>query len=470
MVEVVRSSSASGLTPRDYHIEALERLMALPYDTLPAASRARGLARLELLLSDAFVQLANDQAQGRLQPATLLPSRPNPGLAADLRKALQQVFAGAPPGAVIEAFTPHDPGYLGMRAALARYLRLAANGVPPLIAAGPALVKGDSGPRVEALVARLQSTGDIAATPVPDVFGLEVAEALERYQARHGLHVDAIAGPATLAVLNMPAAHWIDTLRVNMERRRELPAELPPTRLLVNIANFRATFFTGGDPQSSEKVIVGTSYQKTPEISSRIAYLVLNPNWDVPASIASKEILPAARSNPEYFSRHDYEVLQGWGTDVKRVDPMSVDWKTVSAARLPYHFREPAGPDNPLGRVKFMFSNSHDVYMHDTPARALFDASQRTFSHGCIRIDNAMRLAAALLRADGQPDPGLLLIQAVDQGANRHVELNHPIPIYIVYMTAWAQDLDTVEFRPDVYNRDAGLLAALDAAPGSFHE
>lgn len=468
MVEVIRASRASGLRPADYHLAALERLLDVSPASLPAPRRARDLARFELLLSDALLRLANDEAQGRLDPDTFRASRPSPKLEPELQDALRQVFAGAPPGPVIEGFAPQDTSYRGMRAALARYRRFAASGEPRSIAGGPALVEGDSGPRVEALVRRLQRAGDMADSYTPDVFGPEVAAALRRYQARHGLRVDAVAGAVTLATLNKPAAYWVDRLRVNMERRRELGSPLPPTRLMVNIADFRATLFVGGKPQLAERVIVGKSYQETPEISSRIAYLVVNPSWEVPASIARKEILAAARKNPDYFSRHDYEVLQGWGNGEKRVKPESVDWKSLSAANLPFHFRQPAGPDNSLGRVKFMFTNSHDVYMHDTPARSLFDAAQRTFSHGCIRVDNAMRLAAALLRADGYQDPGLFLIRAADEGDNRIIELRRPIPIYIMYMTAWAKDLNTIEFRPDVYGRDARVLAALDAAPQSF--
>ena len=470
MMEALRVSRADGLNPRDYHLETLEQLMAVPYAGLPAAGRVQRLATLELLLSDAFLRLANDEAEGRLNPETRRTSKPPPKLEAALREALQKVFAGAAPGPVIEDFAPQDQGYRGMREALARYRLLAASGEPPPVTAGPALGEGDRGPRVEALVRRLQSAGDMAAGATPDVFDSGVAAALRHYQARHGLRSDAVAGPATLASLNKPAAYWIDKLRVNMERRRELPSVLAPTRLMVNIADFHTTFFMEDKPQLTEKVIVGKSYQKTPEFSSRIGYLVVNPNWDVPSSIARNEILPAAREDSGYFSRHDYQVLEGWGAGEKRVNPNSVDWKSLSAARLPYHFRQLDGPDNPLGRVKFIFSNLHDVYMHDTPARGLFNADRRAFSHGCIRVDNAMRLAAELLRADGRENPGLLLIQAVDEGSNRRIELNRAIPIYIVYMTAWANDLNTIEFRPDVYGRDASVLAGLDTETRSLSE
>ena len=463
MAIAIGESYSDGLNPRNYHYVPLKRLLFRRFSRLPRADRFRDLARLELLLSDAFLQLANDKAEGRLDRVTLSLSKPGSKLEAALADALQKVFSGALPEAVIDGFGPHDSDYRGMRTALSRYRRLAAGAEPPPVAAGPALFKGDNGPRVKELVRRLQSTGDMSAGENTGVFDAQVASALRRYQSRHGLRVDAIAGPATLALLNRPAALWVDTLRVNMERRRELPSSLPPTRLVVNIANFRAIFFSEDKLRLTERVIVGGGSQETPQISSRISYLVVNPSWKIPVSIVRDEILPGARDDPGYFSKHPYKILKGWGSSAKQIDPAGVDWKTLSADRLPYHFLQPAGPSNPLGRVKFMFANLHDVYIHDTPAVSLFDARRRTFSHGCVRIENAVPLAAELLRSDGVSTPEQRLVDAMQRVSNQRIELPRPIPVYLVYRTAWAKNLNDIEFRPDVYQRDSGVLAALDA-------
>lgn len=459
----IGNSYYDGLNPKDYHYDTLKRMLATRFSRLPRAKRFRSLARLELLLSDAFLGLANDQAEGRLNRATHTLSKPPPQLQSTLMDALRKVFSGALPEAVIEGFAPQDNDYRGMRVALSRYRRLVAGDEPLPVAAGPALVKGDRGLRVAALVHRLQVAGDMTKSHNAGVFDPRVALALKHFQSRHGLRVDAIAGPTTLAVLNQPLSVWVDKLRVNLERRRELPSNLPPTRLVVNIADFTAVFFAEDKPTLTEKVIVGERSKKTPQISSRIGYLVVNPSWEIPASIARKEILPGARDDPGYFSKHPYQVLAGWGSAARHIDPDSVDWKKLSSDRLPYHFLQPAGPSNPLGRVKFMFANLHDVYIHDTPAVFLFDARQRTFSHGCVRIENAVRLASALLRADGVSAPARRLAAAMHGDSNQRIELPHPIPVYLVYRTAWAKDLNNFDFRPDVYRRDAGMLAALNA-------
>jgi len=464
MVDAIRASRADGLTPGDYHLEALDELLDAPWEWMPPPARARRLAALELLLSDAFLRLAADEAAGRLDPATLELRDPPPDLRSELRDALRRVFTGAAPGPVLQGLAPQDADYRGLRRALARYRELAARGEPPPVAPGPALSEGDGGPRVAALVRRLQSAGFLAREPAAhERFDADVDAALRRFQAERGLTVDGVAGPATLAALNRPATYWIGVLRVNLERRRWLPSVLPPTRVMVNVAAFHATLFTRGGPRVAERVIVGKRYQQTPQFSSRIAYLVVNPSWDVPMSIARREILPAVRRDRSYLDRNHYLVLNGWDGGGKRLDPARIDWNAISAAGLAYHFRQRPGPDNALGRVKFMFPNPYDVYMHDTPAKTLFKTPRRTFSHGCVRLDNALGFAAALLRADGRDDPEQVLAAAAGRGRDNRIELARPIPIYVVYMTAWAPDLNTIEFRPDIYGKDAGVLAALDA-------
>lgn len=463
MLRAVRSSSADGLEPADYHLRPLERLLATNFATLPETERTHRLAALDLLLSDAFLRLADDQATGRVDPADFAPAAlpANGGIV----RRLEAVLDGAAPERAIRSLAPQDDGYRELRAALARYRGLAAVGFPPPVVPGPALKEGARGPRVAALAARLRATGDLAAGAGGDLFDAAMDTAVRRFQARHGLAVDGVAGPATLAAVDEPPGYWIDKLRVNLERQRWLPREQAPDRVVVNIADFRVTLFENGQPVLSERAIVGRRYQQTPEFADRIRYLVVDPSWEVPPSIATRELLPAVQRDPGYLDSHGYQVLAGWGAGERRIDPASIDWKKLSAATLPYHFRQPPGPDNPLGRVKFMFPNPYDVYMHDTPARALFGATRRTFSHGCIRVQHAMRLAAALLRLDGRANPGLLLTEAAARGTTTRIDLSKPIPIYVVYMTAWADPSGMLQFRPDIYGRDARVLAALAAPP-----
>ncbi len=464
MLEAVRASRADGLNPDHYHLQALEHLIQSHFDQLPAAQRDRRLAALELLLSDAFLALARDARHGRVNPATFaprgMPADPGSPSAVELDAVLQ----GETPVTAVRELAPTDAGYRRLRVALARYLWIEAHGGLPRVPPGPALRTGARGPRVTALIRRLKATGDVPADLRPgDAYDAPVEAAVVSFQARHGLAADGIVGPATLTVLNQPVRAWVDKLRVNLERIRWLPRKRPSTRVVVNIADFRATLYHHDKPVLSERAVVGKPYQQTPEFRGKIRYLVTDPAWEVPQSIAARELLPAVQRNRGYLTRHGYAVLEGWGANARRINPATVDWARLSAERLPFHFRQGPGPANPLGRVEFIFPNPYDVYMHDTPARQLFRSRRRTFSHGCIRVEHAMQLAAALLRLNGQENPGLYLIDLVASGETRHIHLPDPVPIYIVYRTAWVEKSGMIEFRDDVYGRDAEVLAALDA-------
>lgn len=464
MLDAVRQSQNAGLRPLDYHFHALNSLLDAIYTPdLNADMRNQRLAVLDLMLSDAFLTLAGDELYGRVDPAKLTPAAGEAPVRRDLTPELQAVMHGADPQVLIQGFMPKDPGYVAMRAALARYRLMQTEGSLTDVSAGAPLRLGDQGVRVAALIQHLATEGDLSKSFFHrSQFGKAVESALKQYQSRHGLRGNGIAGADTLALINQPTRVWIDALRVNMDRLRRLPRDPPEMRLTVNIADFSAALIEKGGVSLAAKVIVGQPGRQTPEFNDWIRYLVVNPSWDVPPTIAAEDILPKLQQDPGYLVRHHIQVLQGRGVDERAVDPMSVHWKELTADTLPYHFRQAPGPDNPLGRVKFMFPNSYDVYLHDTPAQELFGAIQCTFSSGCIRVAHAMQLATALLRLDGQHDPAKLLADAVASGKTRQIDLSHPLPIYIVYLTAWVDETGMLEFRRDFYERDPQMLAALD--------
>jgi murein L,D-transpeptidase YcbB/YkuD len=210
----------------------------------------------------------------------------------------------------------------------------------------------------------------------------------------------------------------------------------------------------------TSEVVVGKPYHETPEFSDRIRYLVINPYWNVPPSIATKELLPRFKADPSYARAKHYEILDSWAAGAKTLDPQSIDWSTISEHRFPFKIRQMPGADNALGKIKFMFPNPHNIYLHDTPSKELFSRTRRAFSHGCIRVDNALVLATALLA--WQPGwPKERIVEAINSGKRMVVSLAEPIPIHLAYITAWANKDGSVHFREDIYGRDALLKNAL---------
>ena len=245
-----------------------------------------------------------------------------------------------------------------------------------------------------------------------------------------------------------------------MERWRWLPPNLGDRYILVNIPSFGLELFDSGKRVMTMKVIVGKPYLSTPVFNARMTYMVLNPRWLVPRSIAIKEILPALRRDPGYLDRENLRVFEGSGPGRREVDPETIDWHEVSPRHFPYQFRQDPGPKNPLGRLKFIFPNPFDVYLHDTPSRGLFARAVRGFSHGCIRIEKAIDLADYLLK-DNENWNRERLLAATDFSRERTVTLPHPISVEIVYFTAWVDEDGTVNFRDDIYGRDKELAETL---------
>jgi murein L,D-transpeptidase YcbB/YkuD len=209
------------------------------------------------------------------------------------------------------------------------------------------------------------------------------------------------------------------------------------------------------------RVVVGKPYHRTPVFSGDMTYLVINPYWHVPPSIARSEILPAVQKDPGYLAAKNFTVLSSWSANAAPLDPNKIDWKSISKGNLSYKFRQGSGDGNALGRIKFMFPNQFNVYLHDTPAKSLFDRAVRSFSHGCIRVADPPGLAEVVL--NGQSGWTLDKIKAAIASEERQtVNLDKPLPVHITYLTAWVNKDGSVHFRDDIYGRDERLLAALE--------
>lgn len=297
-----------------------------------------------------------------------------------------------------------------------------------------------------------------ASAPEAEHYTAALEETVRSFQRRHGLEADGRVGPRTLAALNTPVRARIATLRVNLERLRWVYRDLEAEFLAVNIASFQAALVRGGEVVWRSRVIVGRPYRQTPVFKAEIQYLVLNPSWTVPPTILARDVLPALRRDPDYLARKGLQLL---GPGGESMDPATLDWARLEGRRFPGLVRQPPGPDNALGRIKFMFPNPYLVYLHDTPARALFDRTERTFSSGCIRLERPLELAALLLGGETGWDLAALQ-QAVEQGGTQRIDLPRPVPLMLLYLTAYPEADGRLVFPADVYQRDAALLEALD--------
>ena len=361
------------------------------------------------------------------------------------------------------ALRPHHFIYDGLRDALADLRRMGAAGGRDRIPDGATLRAGSADPRVPALRRRLVLEGDLpsAFATADTTFDTAVERAVRGFQHRHALVEDGVVGPATLRALNVPIQTRIDQLRVNLERGRWILHDLPSTFVGVNIAGARVYLVRDGTVAFETRAIVGQTTTRTPIFSATMRYIDLNPTWTVPPGIV-REILAEVRRDPSYLSRNSMRVIDSGG---RTVAISAAEVSRYTAATFPYVFRQDAGPLNPLGQIKFMFPNEFNVYLHDTPGRGLFAREQRTFSHGCIRIENPLDFAELILddparwsRAD--------LVSAIAAGTTRTIPLTAPIPVLVLYWTASADLHGEIHYYHDTYGRDGELLSALDRAAG----
>jgi murein L,D-transpeptidase YcbB/YkuD len=249
-----------------------------------------------------------------------------------------------------------------------------------------------------------------------------------------------------------------------MERWRWLPEDLGERHVLVNAAAYELEAVEGGEPVLTMRAIVGRPYRQTPVFSDRISYMVFSPYWHVPHTLAVQDQLPLQKQDPGYFRRMGIRVFRGWGADAAEVNPDSVGWSRVTAKGFPFRLRQDPGPQNALGRVKFMFPNPYNVYLHDTPARELFRKQTRNFSSGCIRVEEARTLALWLLRGETAWTPERV-DRAMEAGREETARLTKAIPVHLLYWTAWAEEEGTIQFRPDIYGRDEPVARAMDRSP-----
>lgn len=454
--------------PSDITNTAVESQHQLPPPVAPPP-RLGLLVDLELLLSDAFLHLARHRAEGVVDPNSLTIGWHLPLRKLDYLASSATAVTEGRARAFLQSLKPPAAEYLALETALQRYTALAAKGGWPIIPAGSMLKLGeDDSQRVPLLRKRLHISGDMTAEAAQDEdeeFDMDLHRAVKHFQARHGLKADGVVGPNTLYMLNIPVEARVESLRVSLERWRWLPTDLGSTHIRVNVPGYQMAVYEENTPVLSMPVIVGQPDRQTPNFSETMKYLVANPTWEVPPSIAKKDKLPILRENLGYLTEHGFEVLKGWGKDEVKIDPTTLDWTTYNEKFFPFHLRQNPGPTNALGRIKFMLPNKYNIYLHDTPGKHLFTASARAFSSGCIRLERPLELADYILGRDARWQ-GKDIRQILEGEPKQILRLKKHIPVHILYFTAWVDEQGVVNFREDVYNRDREVLGALHQKTG----
>ena len=455
-------SANHGLKPSDYHLQLIQSLDA----TAAASPSPAVIAARDLLLSDGLLLYIQHRRYGKVSPATRNADfnfRRDVFDAAAQAGIIQRAKTIASLSALVESVVPTADYYELLRVQLLRYMDLAARGGWPDVLPGPTLRKGDRDPRVVYVRERLLVTGELAgeptgpANPDGDFFDDELESAVKAFQELNGLDADGLVGKHTAAAMNVPASTRVNQLRLSLERLRWVAQDAGEEFIAVNIAGFRLSFFRNRHSVWTTRVMVGTTYRQTPLFRSDIKYLEFNPTWTIPPTILREDTLPALKKDPAYLAAKNLSVTDAAG---RKVDPAGIDW-TAYRKTVPFTLRQGPGPNNALGKVKFIFPNPYFVFMHDTPHKDLFNRPERTFSSGCIRVENALELAEMVLQ--GQPGFSSKDMQELVQSSKtRRVVLKKPLPVLILYLTAALDDSGKARFYRDIYQRDAAVLQALD--------
>ncbi|MGD8576663.1 MAG: L,D-transpeptidase family protein, partial [Thiohalophilus sp.] len=440
---VMRNAHRDGLKPSDYHLTEIDRRWS--------SINATDLAELELLLTDAFFRYSIDLSQGRYKPYEVDPVWNIKVPETDPIELLNSAYNSDNFNKALQDLAPPHAGYRWLRDALAEYRKLARQGGWPSIETDVSLEYGQHHPAVAVLRERLRAEGDLTLRPVrsAEYFDQALKYAVERFQVRHGLKMDGVVGRKTRDAMNVPISTRIEEIRLNMERWRWLPRNLGQSYVMVNTAGYELLVFEHGEPAFGMSIISGKPERPTPVIQGTIHSIVLNPDWTLPRTIVFEDMLPQQQRNPRYFSTHGIRVYR----NDREVDPAKVDWSSLDKDNFPYVLRQDPGPGNPLGRIKFMFGNNFDVYLHDTPKRRLFEKSMRALSSGCIRVQEPYKLATYLLRE--QPEwSEQALREAVKTRKTLEISLDTRVSVYLVYFTAWVGNDGTIAFYDDIYDLD----------------
>lgn len=450
LVSELRNAEEEGLRFQDYHGEKINNLLNQQDLSSEEAST------LDILLSDAFLSYGHDLYYGKLDPKELHEYWGVERDQKDLTKLLKESAEGGKVQQVFTELRPNNETYAGLKRSLKEYKKLKDQEKSfNEISSGDLIKAGQKDERVPAIAERLRELGflESANFPQDNTYTDQLQAAVKSFQEKQDLQADGIVGNSTIAELNMSATDRYKQILANLERWRWYPRDLGDHYVLVNIADFRLAVVKDGDTVREHKVVAGTKQRKTPNFSDTLQYIVINPKWHIPPTIKTKDVIPKAKNDPDYLRRNNMQIISAGGD---LVDPSSINWN--SSEPHDYNYVQVAGPTNPLGRVKIIYPNKYLIYLHDTPAQSLFSQSERAESSGCVRVENAVDLAAYVVKDQNWSEERIR--ETISKGTTTQVEIDRPIQVHHFYWTAWRADGKT-KFTGDIYEMDEKIYSRL---------
>ncbi len=452
LLKAISEAGIHGLPQEAYDTRLLQTNMR-------SVKSMRDLGRIEVALSQLFLDYARD-----IQTGVLIPSRVDREIArkVPLRNRLDILrnFAKSSPAAYIRKLPPASAEYRRLlKAKLLLERQLGRGGWGAQVPAGRKLEPGASGAAVVALRNRLIAMGYMRRSNAA-TYDAALQQAVQKFQLASGLNPDGIAGKGTLRAINVPLEKRLASVVVALERERWINMPLGKRHIWVNLADFSAAIVDNGKVTFRTRAVVGANKKdrRSPEFSDEMEYMVLNPTWNVPRSIAVKEYLPLMQQDPTAAAH--LRILDEHGQDVSRE---GIDFTQFDETNFPFDLKQPPSRRNALGLVKFMFPNKFNIYLHDTPAKRLFSRETRAYSHGCIRLNKPFEFAYRLL-APQVSDPKAYFQAKLATGQETIIDLKQHVPVHLVYRTAFTDARGGLHFRRDIYGRDARIFAALQKA------
>lgn len=460
LLDELRSSDHLGLDAENYDLFKVygDSLLTNPDKGFLRYSPSDA-ARFDLLLSQTFLDYASDLSGGRITTDSLPITWESYPERTDLALLLDQALEENSVTGTLYELRPHHNTYYSL---IDAYHNLAMSpwDVPGQI---PVLKKGAKSNSVPRLKQYLQDTGDLENSDSvylsSPLFDAELEKAVIDFQERHGLDADGITGEMTSDVMNVPYRYRLDQVLVNIDRIRSRPNHMGIRYIIVNIPGFFLEYFDRDSLRMKMDVVVGELENYTPILKDTMSYIVFNPTWNVPFSIATEEMLPEIKKDPDYLIRNDYILLKGSYSSNDTLDPETIKWRKITPEEFPFSIVQQPGKKNALGRIKFMFPNNYAIYLHDTPADHMFEYEKRDFSHGCIRLEKPVELAQILLEGQLTPEEIEEMLTSEDTS---EVPIDQKVTVHFTYQTAWVDGEGRLQFRDDIYEIDRESISLLN--------